>query len=107
MKIISTEANPSGAYPPIQSWNGAEPPDGYYQVTEGIELSYGGFGELTIEDGIVTAFTPVPAAWEAWKASLPTEPEPTPDPSADRDELLVDHEYRLTLLELGGELNAI
>lgn len=31
------------------------------------------------------------------------EPEPDPQPTAeeDRDAMLVDHEYRLTLLELG------
>lgn len=31
----------------------------------------------------------------------PTEPEPAHDPQADTDALLVDHEYRLTLLEWG------
>lgn len=31
------------------------------------------------------------------------EPEPTPEPTAESDmqEMIVDHEYRLTLLELG------
>lgn len=28
-------------------------------------------------------------------------PEPQPDPQADIDAMLIDHEYRLTLLELG------
>lgn len=31
----------------------------------------------------------------------PPEPEPAPTPGEDMDALLVDHEYRLTLLELG------
>ena len=75
MNIIQKQPNPSGAYPPIQSWSGAVPPDGYYQVADGVELSCGGFGTLTVEDSIVTAFTPDVEAWEAWKAEHP-EPEP-------------------------------
>ena len=78
MNIIQKQPNPDGAYPPIQSWSGAVPPDGYYQVADGVELSCGGFGTLTVEDGIVTAFTPDVEAWEQWQAEHPT-PEPTLD----------------------------
>ena len=78
MNIIQKQPNPSGAYPPIQSWSGANTPDGYYQVADGVELSCGGFGTLTVEDGIVTAFTPNAAAWEAWQAEHP-ESEPQLD----------------------------
>ena len=78
MNIIQKQPNPSDAYPPIQSWVGVTPPDGYYQVADGVELSCGGFGTLTVEDGIVTAFTPDVDAWEAWQAEHPA-PEPPID----------------------------
>ena len=78
MNITQKQPNPSGAYPPIQSWSGAVPPDGYYQVTDGVELSCGGFGTLTVEDGIVTDFTPNTEAWEQWQAEHPA-PEPQTD----------------------------
>lgn len=78
MNIIQKQPNPSGAYPPVQSWGKVTPPDGYYAVADGIELSCGGFGTLTVEDGVVTAFTPDTEAWEQWQAEH-TEPEPTLD----------------------------
>jgi len=51
----------------------------------------------------VTACTPNTEAWEAWRASLPGPVEPVDEPTAqdDTDAMLIDHEYRLTLLELG------
>ena len=78
MNIIPIKTNPSGAYPPIQSWSGAVPPDGYYQVADGVELSCGGFGELIIENDVVMGFTPNTEAWDQWQAEHPT-PEPTLD----------------------------
>lgn len=75
MNIIQKQPNPSGAYPPIQSWSGTVPPDGYYQVAAGMELSCGGFGTLTVEDAIVTAFTGDVEAWERWQTEHPA-PEP-------------------------------
>ena len=78
MNIIQKQPNPSGAYPPIQSRNGVIPPDGYYQVADGVELTCGGFGALTMEDGIVTAFTPDVEAWERWQTEHPA-PEPPID----------------------------
>ena len=78
MNIIQKHPNSSGAYPSIQAWVEPTLPDGYYQVAHGVELSCGGFGTLTVEDGIVTAFTPDVEAWEQWQAEHPT-PEPTLD----------------------------
>jgi len=64
-----------------------------------------GFARLTVEDvaGVptVTACVPDTAAREAWQASLPPEAEPEPTEQEDASAMLVDHEYRLTLLELG------
>ena len=79
MNIIQKQPNPNGAYPPIQSWSGAVPPDTHYQVADGVELSCGGFGELTVEDGIVVAFTGDVEAWERWQAEQPAPPEPQID----------------------------
>ena len=80
MNIIQKQANPSGAYPPIQSWNGETPPATHYEVAEGVELSCGGFGTLTIVDNIVMAFTPNETAWNAWNAA---NPQPTPQPTTE------------------------
>jgi len=65
-------------------------------------FTYNGFVTLSISpEGVVTDYTPNSAAWEAWKASLPPEQAPEPTREEDMDALMVDHEYRLTLLELG------
>ena len=78
MRIMLKQPNPSGAYPSIQSWSGETPPEGYYEVADGVELSCGGFGALTVVDNVVTAFTPNEAAWTAWQAEhQPSTPEPT------------------------------
>lgn len=100
MPYIRPTPNPSGAYPNTQS----NPASGLVCISDGLAaqlLAYNGFAALTIEEGVVTAVTPDLEAWEAWKASQPPEPEPEPTPQEDTDALLVDHEYRLTLLELG------
>lgn len=55
------------------------------------------------EDGVPTviSYAPDMEAWEGWRASLPTEPEP----EATTEELLLglaaDHEYRISLQEMG------
>lgn len=49
----------------------------------------------------VTAYEPNTEAWEAWKESLPDPAEEEPTEEEDTSAMLIDHEYRLTLLELG------
>ena len=109
MKIIQQQPNPSGAYPPIQEgsfsavppgmalWPDDLPAEAFYEAQ--------GFVRLTVEEveevPTVTACVSDTAAWEAWKASLPPEAEPEPTEQEDASAMLVDHEYRLTLLELG------
>lgn len=105
MKYISRNSNPSGAYPAPQS-NQAP---GMIPLTEdqaAMVLAYNGFVVIREivegEGGVTASVTPNTEAWEAWKASLPAaEPDPPPTAEEDRDSMLVDHEYRLTLLELG------
>ena len=69
MRIIPIETQSSGAYYQICEYDTL--PDGYYQVTDGVTLSCGGFGTLTVVDDIVTAFTPNEAAWTAWQTANP------------------------------------
>ena len=66
----------------------------YYEpVTEVFDESY------TVDT--VTAYEPNVEAWEAWKASLPEPTEPEPTEEEDTSAMLIDHEFRLTMLELG------
>lgn len=102
MNIIQKHSNPSGAYPPIQSWSEAVPPDGYYQVADGVGLSCGGFGELTVEDVVVTGFVGDTEAWEAWKAEHPVSEPPMTIEEAILDKL-TELEYRQDLIALGLE----
>lgn len=85
MKYIRATPNPSGAYPAPQS----NPFEGAIPLTDEqaeIVLQYNGFVAITSsEETIVDDFTrtvyevtPNTEAWEAWKESLPPEPEPEP-----------------------------
>lgn len=109
MKVVYTEPNPSGAYPPIQEGNFEECPEGMAEWPEelGTETfyQYNGFVTLTVEDGRVTACQPNTEAWERWKAEHPDpgpQPEPTEITLEDVAEMLVDQEVRITQLEIMG-----
>ena len=105
MKIIRKEANPSGAYPAPQSWNGITPPTGYAVIPDSVDMAdfyaHNGFVILAIEGDTVTGYTVNVEAWEKWKAEQPDPTEPEPSEEEDTSAMLIDHEYRLTLLELG------
>ena len=98
----------------MQSWpEHLAVPDGWAVVSDELDRSvfydHNGFVVLTtttetVEDAtitVVTAWEPDLGAWEGWKASLPDPVEPEPSAQDDLDAMMVDHEYRLTLLELG------
>lgn len=74
-------------------------PDGWAVIPDGMETENFPFGEVTAEEvnGVMTVTN-----WTPGTIPEP-EPEPTPEPTAqdDTDAMMVDHEYRLTLLELG------
>lgn len=80
MKIIAKTPAANGAYPPIQDWGGLVAPAGYYKWTDSLETDtfsqYNGFVTLTVVRGMVQSYEPNVEAWEAWKATLPPEPEP-------------------------------
>ena len=72
MNIIQKQPNESGAYPPIQSWNGEVPPEMHYEITADTTEYFNGFIVPTIENGVVTSFVCNTEAWEAWK-TVPIE----------------------------------
>lgn len=98
--------NPSGAYPAPQS---NYIPGFLYLPNVYLEtfLAYNGFVTLTVDSNTVTGIEPEVEAWEAWKAEQPEPVPPEPTPQEDMDAMLVEHEYRLTLLELGVTNDAI
>ncbi len=73
MLIIAKEPAANGSYPPLQPWAGQTPPEGYYQIKDGLDTSvfqeHSGFVILTVIRGIVTAMDPNTAALEAWQAA--------------------------------------
>lgn len=95
MRILPKEKTLGGMYQSIQNTFEGSLPDTHYEVAGGVELSCGGFGTLTITDGVVTAFTADETAWVTWQAEhQPPTPEPTAEERISALETLV--------LELGG-----
>ena len=90
-----------------QSGNTATVPDGWAVIPDDMETPNFPFGEVTAEeiDGVMTV--------TSWTAGTIPEPEPEPVPESeptaqeDNDAMLVDHEYRLTLVELGVTSDAV
>lgn len=107
MKIVRTVPSESGAYPPIQEVGGGRVPEGTALWPEELPTrefyDCGGFVMLDVRDGVVQSCTPDAGAWEAWASAHPSEPAPAAEPGEAEDlaGLVVEHEYRLTLLELG------
>ena len=70
---IAKEPAANGSYPPLQPWAGQTPPEGYYQIKDGLDTSvfqeHSGFVILTVVRGIVTAMDPNTEALEAWQAA--------------------------------------
>lgn len=75
-------------------------PDGWAVIPDGMECENFPFGEVTTEEvnGVM-----VVASWTPGELpeSEPEESTPEPTEADDTAAMLVDHEYRLTLLELG------
>ncbi len=63
-----------------------------------------GFVILTVEDGIVTSVKRNEEAYNAYQESLPTPTPPEPSEEEDVDSMLIDHELRISMLELGGDV---
>lgn len=69
----------------------------YKILKDGKELNF-----IISEEAFVTAYCAA-NGYTFEEAPLPITPEPTPEPTEEEDlaAMTVDHEYRLTLLELG------
>ena len=96
LTIIQVEAMENGMHG-LQSQSGRSECwlEGWIAVPEELEAQVwasGGWCDLTIRDGALVAITPT---------QRPAEPEPEPTAQEDTEAMMVDHEYRLTLLELG------
>lgn len=108
MKLIQLEPNESGGYPPIQEGDFRAVPPGMAVWLDGLSTQtfydQNGFVTLTVEDidGVptVAGCEPDAAARTAWEESR-VETAAVPTEQEDTAAMLVDHEYRLTLLELG------
>jgi hypothetical protein len=105
MNFLNKTANNSGSHPPIVSAQKLPPGCAIVPTQELYDLfyQYNGFVIPTYsEDGLtVTDFQPNTEAWEAWNAEQAALPPPEPTQQDDTNAMLIDHEYRLTLIELG------
>ena len=97
MRIIEITALSNGAHR-NQSYPGFVP-DGWAVVPDHMETPNFPFGEVVVEkmNGVMTVVEWIPGVMPE------PEPEAEAEPTAqdDTDSMLVDHEYRITLLELG------
>lgn len=98
MRIIKIEKTESGAHCNQTINYLSKIPEGWALIPEEMVTENFPFGEVTVEeiDGVMTV-----TSWTQGEIPEPT-PEPMPEPTAqdDTDAILVDHEYRITLLEL-------
>ena len=99
MRLIKIEAEASGGHAYLTIDRLSTLPNGWAIIPDEMETPNLPYGDITVEEkfGVptVTSWTPgeMPEA--------PLEPSPQPTAQDDTDTMLIDHEYRLTLLELG------
>lgn len=97
MRIIEIAALSNGAHR-----NQSHPsfvPNGWAVIPSGMDTPNFPFGEVAVEklNGVMTVVEWIPSVMP----ELEPEPETEPTAQDDTDFMLVDHEYRITLLELG------
>ena len=104
MRLIKISQSEKGSHAYQTIDRVIEIPKGWAVIPDDMETPNLPFGDITVEDidGVptVTSWTP---------REMPEVPEAEAETTAqeDTDAMLVDHEYRLTLLELGGVNNVI
>lgn len=111
MYIIKIESTKNGSRPPLQPWNKSISPDGYALCPDNFcpifySTNPAGFVNITIKDDIVIEMSVNQDAIDSYNATKPQDNDVTnttikPTAQDDIDAMLIDHEYRLTLLELG------
>lgn len=102
MTIIEIQALDNGAHRNQSQTGGFSIiPEGWAVVPDGMTIpATFPFVNITAEDGVVTSMTANQEAYDAARAAA-SEAEAEPTEEDDTASMLVDHEYRLTLLELG------
>ena len=105
MKIIKVIANENGSRPPLQTWNSETLPKDYAWCPKEFEDVFysttpAGFVNITVEGDKVVGMTVNEEALDKYIAENP-EPTSRHTKQDDTDAMLIDHEYRLTMLELG------
>lgn len=73
MNIINLTQNAGGSYTPIQTWDGAESPEGYAEVScDTAEFyAYRGFVTLALTDDVVTGISGNKTALDAYLTEHP------------------------------------
>jgi hypothetical protein len=106
MKIIEIKALENGAHRNQSSSNLKTAPDGWAIIPDDMELPQTfPFVNITVdENGNIIIIEANQEAYDAAKASE-EEIESTPSIQDDIDTMLIDHEYRLTMLELFSEIS--
>ena len=114
MRIVKMEANPSGSHEFRFAKHITTVPDGWAMIPDGFEVP-DTFPFVSIEAEEKThhrAVMVAPGVMEQrpftamtvtsmTAGEVPTAPVPEPTAEEDTAAMLIDHEYRLTLLELG------
>lgn len=96
MDIIEINALPNGAHRNQSGFIG-DVPAGWAVVPEGMDTPNFPFGDIEVDE---SKKPPVVTKWTA--RDIPAhDPEEEHSEADDTAAMLVDHEYRLTLLELG------
>lgn len=99
MRIIEIAALSNGAHRNQTPNSLMAVPDGWAVVPDHMDTPNFPFGEVVVEElnGVMTVVEWIPGVMPE------PEPETEAEPTAqdDTDAMLVDHEYRITLLELG------
>ena len=93
MRIIKIEANPSGSHEFRFAKHITSVPDGWAMIPEDFELpDTFPFVSLEVKEKTVVGMI---------AGEVPPAPVYEPTAAEDTAAMLIDHEYRLTLLELG------
>lgn len=98
MRLVKIEKFENGSHDNQTIDRVVNVPNGWAVVPDDMETPNFPFGDLTAEEinGVMTV-----TSWS--KGEIPEIEEPEPETTAqdDTDAMLVDHEYRITLIELG------
>lgn len=98
MKIIEVAALSNGAHRNQTPSQLSKIPEGWAIIPDDMVTENFPFGDIIVEE---INGTPTVTAWVPGVLPEPAPVADEPSPQDDTDAMLIDHEYRLTLLELG------